>query len=369
MQTHNIQFTELNEHIRVLQPEILKAVGEVLESTAFSGGSFVDRFEQEFAEYISSPYFVGVASGSDALMLALLALGIGPGDEVIVPANTFIATAFAAMRIGAVPVFVDVDPETWEIDPGSAERAVTPRTKAIIGVHLFGQAFPVNEIAAIAEKHGLRLLEDCAQAQGTLYYGKMAGTLSDAGCFSFYPTKNLGTCGQAGGIALKDPAADEVVRILRSQGSKIQYHHERRGYNMRLDSIQAAILSVMLPHLKTWNEKRAAVIERYRKEIVNPAFTFQKTLPYTEPAWYLAVVCVEDQKDFIEYMQKQGIYCGIHYPIPCHLQKAVKHLNYHEGDLPNAEYQASHCVSLPLYPELSAADVDRVIEACSKYHQ
>ncbi len=369
MGSHDIQFTELYEHIRLLQPEIMKAVAEVCESTSFSGGSFVDKFEKEFGDYISSPYFIGVSSGSDALMLALLALGIGPEDEVIVPANTFIATAYAAMRIGAKPVFVDCDPETWEIDPASTERAVTSRTKAIIGVHLFGQAFPVNEIAAIAQKHGLKLLEDCAQAQGTLYYGKMAGTLSDAGCFSFYPTKNLGTCGQAGGIALKDAEADEVVRILRSQGSKIQYHHTLLGYNMRMDSIQAAILSVMLPHLRSWNEKRAAIIQRYRQEITNPAFTFQKTLPHTEPAWYLAVVCVEDQKDFIEYMNRRGIHCGIHYPIPCHLQEALKHLNYHEGDIPNAEYQAAHCVSLPLYPELSDADADRVIEACNEYHQ
>lgn len=363
----NIPFMDLKEHTRRLQPEIAEAVAQVCGTAAFSDGEFVSRFETEFAGWLGVPHFAGVSSGSDALLLALLALGIGPGDEVIVPANTFIATAFAPMRIGAVPVFADCDPVTWQIDPADVERRITPRTKAVIGVHLYGQAFPLDEISALARSHGLRVLEDCAQSQGTLYNGRMVGALSDAGCFSFYPTKNLGACGQAGGVACADAAADERVRLLRAQGSRVRYHHDAVGYNMRLDGIQAAILSVKLPHLAGWNARRAAIVERYHREIHNPALAFQAELPHTQPAWYLAVALAEDRDDFIAFMKERGVLCGIHYPIPCHLQEAVARLGYQAGDIPNAEYQAAHCVSLPLFPELDEESVDRVIAASNAY--
>ena len=362
-----IPFMDLTEHIRRLQPKIQEATAQVCATTAFSGGEFVERFERDFAAFIGAPHFAGVSSGSDALMLALLAYGIGPGDEVIVPANTFIATAFAPMRIGARPVFADCDRDAWQIDPGSVEAHLTDRTRAIIGVHLYGQAFPLDELNALARRKGLKLLEDCAQSQGTLYRGRRVGALSDAGCFSFYPTKNLGACGQAGGTACRDEEADRKVRMLRAQGSIQHYHHEAIGYNMRMDSIQAAILTEKLPFLESWNARRAAIVERYRREILNPALTFQAEYEYTSPAWYLAVVCVDDRKDFLRFMQERNILCGIHYPIPCHLQAATRHLGGCAGDLPNAEYQAAHCVSLPLFPELTDESVDRVIEACISY--
>jgi dTDP-4-amino-4,6-dideoxygalactose transaminase len=269
------------------------------------------------------------------------------------------------MRLGAVPVFVDCDPVTWQIDPLSVQRAVTRRTRAIIGVHLYGQAFPVEEINALARCHDLRVIEDCAQSQGTVYRASPVGTLTDAGCFSFYPTKNLGACGQAGGVACADAAADRRIRSMRAQGVDGNGTHVELGYNMRMDGMQAAILSAMLPHLPEWNRRRAEIMGRYRAGIVNPGIRFQGELPHTRPAWYLAVVCVPDRPRFLRHMADRGINCGIHYRQPCHLAPAMAALGYRRGDLPNAENLADHCVSLPLYPELEEADVERVIEACN----
>ena len=367
MISHEIPFMNLKEQTDLLLPEIAAVLDMVCRSTDFTGGTYVDQFEKEFADFLGAPFFAGVSSGSDALFLSLKALGIGPGDEVILPANTFIATAFAPMRLGAVPVFADCDPLTWQIDPLSVEQKIGPKTRAVIGVHLYGQAFPVDELRRLAADAGLKLLEDCAQAQGTLYRGRRAGTLSDAGCFSFYPSKNLGAYGQAGGISSADAQVDRLIRIMRSQGENGKYRHEMTGYNMRLDAIQAAVLSVKLPYLAGWNERRTQIVRRYREEIHNPALRFQAELEHTQPAWYLAVVCVDDRDHFLAFMEERHIHCGIHYPVPCHLQPAVKDLGYHAGDLPCAEYQASHCVSLPLYPELPDQDIGFIIDVCNTY--
>lgn len=358
---------DLKDQIDSLQPEITAALEKVCRSAAFSDGIFVDQFEKEFADFLGAANFAGLSSGSDALFLGLKALGIGPGDEVIVPANTFIATAFAPMRLGAVPVFADCDPLTWQIDPVSAEQKIGPKTRAVIGVHLYGQAFPVDELRQLTDAHGLKLLEDCAQAQGSLYRGRAAGTLSDAGCFSFYPSKNLGAYGQAGGICCADEQIDRVVRIMRSQGESRKYRHEMLGYNMRIDALQAVVLSAKLPHLSAWNERRAQIVRQYRDEIHNPALQFQAESELTKPAWYLAVVCVDDRDHFLAYMEDNNIHCGVHYPVPCHLQPAMKDLGYHPGDLPRAEYQTAHCVSLPLYPELPDQDAAYIIDVCNTY--
>lgn len=365
MSRSDIPFIDLKAHTRFVAGEIRDAVARVCATADYSDGAFVERFEGEFANYLGAPGFIGVSNGSDALFLALRALGISEGDEVILPASTFIATAFAPMRLGATPVFADCDPMTWQIDPLSAERRITERTRAIIGVHLYGQAFPVDKINQLACQHGLKVLEDCAQSQGTMYRGRSVGTLSDAGCFSFYPTKNLGACGHAGGVTCADEAADRAIRIMRSQGANADGTHIKLGYNMRMDGIQAAILSAMLSHLPAWNEKRAKIVRRYRAEIFNPDICFQGELSYTRPAWYLAVVCVPDRQRFLRYMADLGITCGVHYRQPCHLTPAMAALGYRRGDLPNAENLADHCVSLPLYPELEEADVERVIEACN----
>ena len=363
----DISFIDLKAHTRLLEREIMDAVACVCATAEYSGGSFVEKFEGEFARFLGAPGFIGVSNGSDALFLALRALGISEGDEVIVPASMFIATALAPMRLGAVPVFADCDPVTWQIDPASVERLVTKRTRAIIGVHLYGQAFPLDEINQLARRHGLKVLEDCAQSQGTVYRGRRVGTLSDAGCFSFYPTKNLGACGQAGGVTCAAEADDRAIRIMRSQGADAKGTHVELGYNMRMDGMQAAILSAMLPHLRAWNERRSEIVRQYRAGIDKPHIRFQGELPHTDPAWYLAVVCVPDRERFLRYMADLGIICGVHYRQACHLAPAMAGLGHRRGDLPNAEYLADHCVSLPLYPELSDDAVNRVIEACNRW--
>lgn len=365
MVSNAIPFIDLKAHTGRMEGEILDAVKRVCATADYSGGAFVEAFEEQFARFLNAPGFAAVSNGSDALFLALRALDVSEGDEVIVPASTFIATAFAPMRLGAKPVFADCDPVTWQIDPASVAQRITGRTRAIIGVHLYGQAFPVDEINALARRYGLRVIEDCAQSQGTLYRSSPVGTLSDAGCFSFYPTKNLGACGQAGGVACADGAADRRLRCMRSQGMDGGGVHVELGYNMRMDGMQAAILSAMLPHLPEWNRRRSEILRRYRAEIVNPGIRFQGELPHTQPAWYLAVVCVPDRQRFLRHMADRGINCGVHYPQPCHLTPAMAALGHRRGDLPNAEYLADHCVSLPLYPELDAAAVDRVVEACN----
>ena len=364
-----IPFIDLKQQNDALHAEIMEAIAAVCHSSAFSGKPCVNVFEDAFRAFLGAEHFAGVSSGSDALFLALQALGVGAGDEVIVPANTFIATAFAAMRLGAVPVFADCDPITWQIDPDAVKTLLTEKTRAVIGVHLYGQAFPVDELREITQRNGLYLLEDCAQSQGTAFRGRTVGTLSDAGCFSFYPTKNLGAFGQAGGVASRDPAVDRRIRLAREQGSEKRYHHEVLGYNMRMDAIQAAVLTVKLSHLKAWNRRRSEIVRAYREGITNSALQFQGELPYTDPAWYLAVVCVPEREGFLRHMEDHGIHCGIHYPIPCHLQPVMKELGYHKGSLPHCEYLAEHCVSLPLFPELPDEDVQRVIDACNGYEK
>jgi len=367
MASNAIPFIDLKAHTGRVEGEILDAVKRVCTTADYSGGAFVEAFEEQFARFLNAPRFTAVSNGSDALFLALRALGICEGDEVIIPASTFVATAFAPMRLGATPVFAECDPVTWQLDPASVEERLTGRTRAIIGVHLYGQAFPVDEINALARRHGLRVIEDCAQSQGTLYRANPVGTLADVGCFSFYPTKNLGACGQAGGVACADASVDRRLRRMRSQGADRDGTHVELGYNMRMDGLQAAILSVMLPHLPEWNRRRADILRRYRTEIDNPGIRFQGELPHTQPAWYLAVVCVPDRQRFLRHMADRGISCGVHYPQPCHLTPAMAALGHRRGDLPNAEYLADHCVSLPLYPELGAAGVDRVVEACNAF--
>ena len=358
---------DLKEQTQLLKEDVLKAVSAVFDEAAFSGGPFVETFEKEFAEFLNCSYFAGVSNGSDALFLALRGLGVKPGDQVIVPANTFIATAFAVQRLGAEPVFADCDPYTWQIDPNSVRECITDKTVGIIGVHLYGQLFPVKEILEIADEAGLFLVEDCAQSQGALYEGKAAGTFGDAGCFSFYPTKNLGAFGEAGGVASANLALDERIKRMRAQGSRVRYCHEELGFNMRMDGIQAAVLSVKLKHLKDWNARRSQIWSAYRTGICNDRLIMQKELPHTTPAWYLAVVCVDDRERFLQHMEKQGVHCGVHYAVPCHLQEAMAELGYKNGDCPVAEWQAAHCVSLPLYPEMDDTAVDQVICACNCY--
>lgn len=354
---------DYNKH----KKEYMEAIEKVCEDTAFSGGKYADEFDREFAHYCQVPYAAGVNNGTSALHLAMLALGIGEGDEVIVPANTYIATAWGVTYTGAVPVFVDCTADTWELDPNKIEEKITERTKAIIGVHLYGQPFEFNKVKEVADKYNLFIVEDCAQAHGALYEGKMAGSLGELGCFSFYPGKNLYAFGEGGSVTCKKQEYYDAITTYKNQGCKTRYYHDVVGYNMRLEGIQGAVLSVSLKYLPEWTKRRKEIGNRYLKEITNPLIRMQAHPQNTDPVFHLFVITVENPDDFISYMEERGMECNKHYPVPCHLQKAYENLKYKVGDCPNAEYLASHCVTLPLFPEMRKEEVDMVVAACNEY--
>ena len=350
-----------------LKAEIFEAFEKVYEMTAFSGGYFVEEFEKAFAQYAETQYALGVSNGTTALHLAMLALGIGTGDEVIIPANTFIATAWGVSHAGATPVFVDCKADTWEIDPSRIEERITPRTKAVIGVHLYGQPFDIDAVKSICDKHHLFLVEDAAQAQGARYKGKSVGGFGEMACFSFYPGKNLGACGEAGGITTNDEAHAKHIRSLRNHGMTVRYFHDEIGYNYRMGGLEGASLSVKLNYLEGWNNRRRAIANRYLSEIKNDKIKMQVQPDFTDSVFHLFVVTTEDKEGFCAYLNDNGIAPAFHYPVPCHLQKAYAHLGYKEGDFPNSEYLAAHCVSLPMYPELTDEQIDQVIQVANKY--
>ncbi len=358
---------DLSRDFQKHKEEYMKAIEEVCEETAFSGGKFADRFDREFAEYCKVPYAAGVNNGTSALHCAMLALGIGEGDEVIVPANTYIATAWGVTYTGAVPVFVDCTFDTWEIDPDKIEEKITDKTKAIIGVHLYGQPFEYNKVRKIADKYGLYVVEDCAQAHGAGYEGKLVGGLGELGCFSFYPGKNLYAFGEGGSVTCKKKEYFDAVTTIKNQGCKVRYYHDVIGYNYRLEGLQGAVLSVSLKYLPEWTERRREIGRRYIREITNPLITMQAHPENTDPVFHLFVVTVEDPDDLIAYMDERGMECNKHYPVPCHLQNAYRELGYQAGDCPNAEYLAKHCVTLPLFPEMTDEEVKTVIDACNAY--
>lgn len=350
------------------EEEYLEAIKRVCVETAFSGGKYADIFDKEFAQFLGVPYVQGVNNGTSAIHCALAALGIGKGDEVIVPANTYIATAWGVTYTGATPVFADCTADTWEIDPKSAEEKITDKTKAIIGVHLYGQPFEYNEIRRIADKHGLYVVEDCAQAHGARYEGKMVGTLGELGCFSFYPGKNLYAFGEGGAVSCKEKKYNDYIYVMKNQGCNVRYYHEMIGYNYRLEGIQGAVLSVSLGFLHEWTRRRIEIGERYMREINNPLVTLQKHPENTEPVFHLFEIMIAGDPDrFLEYMAGKGIECNRHYPVPCHLQKAYADLGYRKGDCPNAEELAGHCVTLPLFPEMTDEEVGLVIDSINGY--
>ena len=367
--TADIKRIDLRRDFQTHKEEYMRAIEEVCAETAFSGGKYADRFDEEFAAFVGTQYAAGVNNGTSALHLAMLALGVGPGDEVIVPANTYIATAWGVSYTGATPVFADCTADTWEIDPASVEQKITDKTKGIIGVHLYGQPFAYNEIKKIADKHGLFVVEDCAQAHNALYEGRQVGSLGELGCFSFYPGKNLYAFGEGGSVTTNNKEYFEHITRLKNQGCDVRYYHDEIGYNMRLEGVQGAVLSVSLKYLQEWTRKRQTIGERYLREIRNSMITMQVHPENTKPVYHLFVITVPDHEDFLHYMAEKGIECNMHYPVPCHLQKAYAHLGYQEGDCPNAEYLASHCVTLPLFPEMREDEVSRVIEACNEYRR
>lgn len=350
------------------EEEYLDAIKACCEETAFSGGKFADKFDKEFAEFLGIPYVQGVNNGTSAIHCALAALGIGEGDEVIVPANTYIASAWGVTYTGATPVFVDCTADTWEIDVTKIEDAITDKTKAILGVHLYGQPFDFAGVKKIADKYKLFVVEDCAQAHGATFEGKLVGTLGDIGCFSFYPGKNLYAFGEGGAVSTSNEKYNDYIGVMKEQGCRVRYYHEMIGYNYRLEGMQGAVLSVSLKYLPEWTKRRRAIGYRYMSEINNDKIILQAHPENTETVFHLFEVEVKDDPDkFLEYMKEQGIECNRHYPVPCHLQQAYANLGYKEGDCPNAEYLAKHCATLPLFPEMTDEEVRMVIDAVNKY--
>ncbi len=350
-----------------IRSEVFEAFQRVYEQTAFSGGPFVAEFEKYFAEFCGTKHAVGVNNGTTALHLAMLTLGIGPGDEVIIPANTFIATAWGVSHAGGTPVFVDCKPDTWEIDPELIEARITHSTKAIIGVHLYGQPFDVDAIRSICDKHGLFLIEDAAQAQGATYKGVRVGGFGEMACFSFYPGKNLGACGEAGGLTTNKDEWYNHLLSLRNHGSTVRYYHDEIGYNYRMGGLEGASLTIKLRYLEQWNARRKEIAGKYHEGIINARVRMQAQPEWAGSIYHLFVVTTEDRDGLIRFLNERQIFPGLHYPVPCHLQKAYAHLEYKEGDCPNSEYLAAHCLSLPMYAEMTDDMVDRVISALNEW--
>jgi len=360
----SVPFLDLKAQYVALQTEIDTALQAVIDKTAFAGGPFVATFEREFAAYCESPHAVGVGSGTDALWFALLALGIGEGDEVITSPNTFIATVEAISFCGAQPVFVDVDSATYTLDPERFEKAITPRTRAVIPVHLFGQPADMDPILDIAERHGLSVIEDACQAHGARYRGRRAGCMGRVGCFSFYPGKNLGAFGEAGGVVTADPELADTVRMLRDHGQPEKYKHARVGWNGRMDGLQGAVLSVKLKHLDAANDARrlnACTYAELLKGVEGVACPF--AAEYAEHVYHIYAVRVRERDRILSAMKESGIGCGIHYPIPLHLQEAYAGLGHREGDFPVCEAAAQEFMSLPMFPELTREQIAEVVDA------
>jgi dTDP-4-amino-4,6-dideoxygalactose transaminase len=357
-----VPFVDLKAQHASILDEVRAAIDGVLTNTDFILGEAVGRFEAEAARYFGVAHAIGVGSGYDALRLTLEALGIGDGDEVIVPANTYIATALAVSAVGASPVLVDCRPDTYNINPDLIRAAVTSRTRAIIPVHLFGQAADMAAVEAVAREHGLAIVEDTAQSHGTRFEGRLCGTFGQAGCFSFYPSKNLGAIGDGGLVITQDEALAERIRLLRNYGQRQRNHHEVIGGSSRLDTLQAAVLSVKLPHLDRWNAARASRAGRYRDRLADTGVILPGLDPRSTHIYHLFVIRTRERDALRDHLASLGIQTGIHYPHPIHLTQAYRHLVGLAGTLPEAERASGEILSLPMFAELTDAQIDLVAE-------
>lgn len=365
--TINVPFFDLKRQYAGIKDAIGQEIQGVLDSMIVTNGPVVAAFEEAFAKYCDAGHCAAVNTGSSALHLAMRALDITEGDEVIVQANTFIASPWGASYVNATPVFVDCYPNTWEIDIEAVERAITPKTKAVIGVHLYGQPCDAIRLRELCDKHGLYFVEDAAQGHGSTIHGRTVGSIGHIACFSFYPGKNLGTYGEGGAVVSNDKNLVDRVKRLRNLGSAKKYYHEELGYNMRMGAIQGAVLKVKLEHLNDWNASRYAIAQRYLTEIKNPAIKHQDQPEGVISVFHLYVITTENREHFKAHMSENGVGTAMHYPVPCHLQECYKELNHKEGDFEHSEYLASHCVSLPMFPEMTEEEVNRVIEVVNAY--
>jgi dTDP-4-amino-4,6-dideoxygalactose transaminase len=363
----HVPFVDLKTQGRQLLPEYQAAFADIVERAAYVMGPEMRDFETAFAEYCGCPHALGVSSGTDALLMAYRAVGIGPGDEVIVPANTFLATAEAVCHAGGTPVIVDCLPDTANIDPAGVEAAITARTKAIVPVHLFGQPADMDAIGAIAKKHGLAVIEDACQAHGATHRGRPAGSLGAIAAFSFYPGKNLGALGDGGAVTTADAGLADMVRILRNHGDKSKSEHVVVGHCCRLDNLQAAFLNIKLKHLPEWTKARRAAAKRYDLLLGEVAgVTPMVERPEVEAVYHLYVVQLQDRDGVRAKLGEAGVESGVHYPVPLHLQPAWAYLGYKEGQFPVSERLAKTILSLPMFPEITEAQVDYVAEQLAK---
>jgi dTDP-4-amino-4,6-dideoxygalactose transaminase len=358
-----VPYLDLKAQYHSIKSEIDAAVARVLESCQFVLGPEVAAFEQEFAAYCDSSDCIALNSGTSALHLALLAADIGPGDEVITVPFTFVASVAAIVYAGARPVLVDIDPQSFTMDPAKIEAAVTPRTKAIMPVHLYGQSADMDPILEAAKRHGLVVIEDAAQAHGAKYKGRHVGSLGDMACFSYYPAKNLGAYGEGGAVTTKNPDYAHKIRMLRDWGQDRKYHHVLRGFNYRMEGFQGAILRVKLRHLERWTEVRRSIAQMYHELLADTGLGLPLERPSSRHVYHLYTVRAADREGLRAGLERQGIQTAIHYAIPAHLQPAYAGLGYGKGSLPQSESAADQVLSLPIYPELSEESVRKVAEA------
>jgi dTDP-4-amino-4,6-dideoxygalactose transaminase len=364
----NVPFLDLKQQYLAIKDEILSAVADVFESTQFVLGKEVVAFEAEFAGFCGARYGIAVNSGTSALHLALLAAGVGPGDEVITVPCTFVATAAAVVYTGAKPVFVDVDPVTYTMDATQIEAAITPRTKAILPVHLYGNPADMDPILQIARQHHLSVIEDAAQAHGAEYKGKRCGSIGDLGCFSFYPGKNLGAYGEGGLITTNDSELARKMRMLRDWGAEKKYQHLLKGFNYRMEGVQGAILRVKLRYLETWTEARRSHAAAYGRFLSESGLTLPIELPGNRHVYHVYAVLTPCRQELMDSLNSQGVQTGIHYPFPVHLLPAYSDLNYSAGQFPVSESISSQELSLPMFPEMTTSQIEAVGQAVAKFN-
>jgi len=357
---NKVAFVDLYQQHQAIEEELVEVFRRVLRKSSFILGPEVVAFEKEFAAYVGASDCIAVNNGTTALQLVLAGLGIGPGDEVITVANTFIATAEAISAVGARPVFVDVDPVSYTMDPQLVEAAITPNTKALLPVHLYGQAADVDALLEIARRHNLHLVEDACQAHGATYKGRKAGSLGVAGCFSFYPGKNLGCLGEGGAVVTSNPELAQRMRMLRDHGSVKKYEHSLPGYNYRLEGLQGGFLSIKLRYLDRWNARRREVAKLYHQLLSESSLGLPVEMGWGEHVYHLYVIQADDREALRNALNAAGVECGLHYPVPLHLQAAYADLGYEKGRFPVSEHLSSHILSLPMHPFITDEEVKRV---------
>ncbi len=362
-----IPYLDLPAQIRPLRKEIDAAIARSLDACSFCLGPDVVEFEKDFARYCGAEHCIAFNSGTSALHVALLLLNIKQGDEIITTPYTFVATSWAISYVNATPVYVDIDDATFNLDPAQIEKAITPRTKAIVPVHLYGHPLDMDGILAVAKKHNLPVVEDACQAHGAKYKGKTIGTFGAMSCYSFYPGKNLGAAGEGGALVTNNAEFAKRARSLREHGSTVRYYHDEIGFNYRMEGIQGAVLGVKLPHLPTWTSGRQRVAKRYAELLADTPLQLPRQANWAESVWHLYVVRHPKRDALKKHLETNGVGCALHYPLPLHLQKCYAHLGYQEGAFPVSEKAARECLSLPIYPELTDTQVQRVADVIKEF--